>query len=250
MGVGGTSGLIPSNPANPLEIGGDSGSIVDADLFGTGKAVPRFAGSIDDLRIRHAVITPEQAKAIFTDPAKAAGPAALACTFDEGDARDSSRPGGPNPPMGDLPTAAGRLGEAVVFPKRVARQAPASSGVGANGLGFEQKWTRFVPLFARGMVVGDGRIAVVGPPDLVDSERALEGLAAGDEAMISELQRQDEALAGGEGGLLRILSTADGSHVFEATVDYLPVWDGLIAAGGKFFVSTTDGRVICQGGPR
>ena len=149
--------------------------------------------------------------------------------------------------MGDLPTAAGRIGEAVVFPKRVARPTPATSGVGENGLGFEQKWTRFVPLFVRGMVVGGGRIAVVGPPDLVDSEKALEGLAAGDAAMLAELVRQDAALAGGEGGLLRILSTADGSHVFESAVDYLPVWDGLIAADGKFYVSTTDGRLICQG---
>lgn len=240
-------GLIPSNPANPLEIGGDTGSIVDAEVFAGAKTVPRFAGSIDDLRIRHAGMTLEQARAIVADPAKAAGPAVLACTFDNGDARDSSRPNGPNPPMGDLPTAAGRIGEAVVFPKRVARPAPASTALGENGLGFEQKWTRFVPLFARGMVVGDGRIAVVGPPDLVDSEKALEGLAAGDEAMLAELERQDAALAGDEGGVLRILSTADGSRVVDATVDYLPVWDGLIAAGGKFYVSTTDGRLICQG---
>jgi hypothetical protein len=88
---------------------------------------------------------------------------------------------------------------------------------------------------------------VAGPPDLVDSEKALEGLAAGDQAMLAELVRQDAALAGGEGGLLRILSTEDGSHVFDTAVDYLPVWDGLIAAGGRLYVSTTDGRLICQG---
>lgn len=248
VGAGKGPGLIPSNPANPLEIGGDTGSIVDAELFADAPQPPRFAGSVDDLRIRHQPMTLEQAKAVFADPAAADGPAVLLCTFDNGDARDSSRPNGPNPPMGDLPTAAGRLGEAVVFPKRVARQAaPATTAIGENGLGFEQKWTRFVPLFARGMVVGDGRIAVAGPPDLVDSEKALEGLAAGDEAMLAELVRQDEALAGGEGGLLRILSTEDGSHVFDTTIDYLPVWDGLIAAGGRLYVSTTDGRLICQG---
>ena len=240
-------GPIPSNPANPLEIGGDTGSIVDAELF-AGEQAPRFAGSIDDLRISHQLMSLEQAEAIFKDPAAAQGPAALLCTFDNGDARDSSRRNGPSPPMGDLPTAAGRLGEAVVFPKRVARQAaPATSAIGENGLGYEQKWTRFVPLFVRGMVVGDGQIVVAGPPDLVDSEQALVGLAADDEVMRAELVRQDAALAGEEGGLLRILSAADGSHLLDTTTDYLPVWDGVIAAGGRLYVSTTDGRLICQG---
>ena len=246
-------GLIPSNPSDALEIGGDSGSIVDAEIFSDAKAAPRFAGSIDDLRISHQSVTPEQAKAVYEDPAAAqedaaAGDTVLLCTFDKGDARDTSRPNGPNPPMGDLPTAAGRVGEAVVFPKRVARQTAAPpSAIGENGLGFEQKWTRFVPLFARGMVVGDGRIAVAGPPDLVDSEKALEGLAAGDQETLALLERQDTALAGTEGGMLRILSTSDGSHVFDTSIDYLPVWDGMIAAGGRFYVSTTDGRLICQG---
>ena len=53
-----------------------------------------------------------------------------------------------------------------------------------------------MPLFVRGMVVGDGQIVVAGPPDLVDSEQALVGLAADDEVMRAELVRQDAALAG------------------------------------------------------
>jgi outer membrane protein assembly factor BamB len=241
-------GLIPRNPNDPLDIGGDSGSLVDEDLFAAANNQPRFAGSIDELRIAHATLTLEAARAIHEDPAAAVGPAALLCLFDSGDARDTSRPDGASPPLGDLPTAQGRRGEAVVFPKRVSRQTTAESkAIGASGLGFEQKWTRFVPLFARAMVVGKGMIAVAGPPDLVDSEKALEGLAVRDREMVSQLERQDAALAGGEGGLLRILSTADGSHIFDTATDFLPVWDGMIAAGDRLFVTTTDGRLICQG---
>ena len=52
------------------------------------------------------------------------------------------------------------------------------------------------------------------------------------------------------GAKLRVVSAADGSKLFERELDSPPVFDGMIAARGKLYVSTRDGRVVCMGGRR
>ena len=47
-------------------------------------------------------------------------------------------------------------------------------------------------------------------------------------------------------GRLRVLNTADGSVVAERTVPE-PMWDGLAIAGGKVYLSTQSGEVMCLG---
>lgn len=53
--------------------------------------------------------------------------------------------------------------------------------------------------------------------------------------------------AGSEGGLL-VLSAKDGTVAARAELDK-PVWDGMAAAGGRLFVSTQDGDVVCLAVP-
>lgn len=45
-------------------------------------------------------------------------------------------------------------------------------------------------------------------------------------------------------GQLMALSTADGRVVSQTTIPH-PVWDAMAAAGGRIYVSTLDGRVVC-----
>jgi len=52
-------------------------------------------------------------------------------------------------------------------------------------------------------------------------------------------------LAGSSGGL-RVHSAADG-RVLDQCELTTPIWDGLAVAGGRLYVSTTDGRVLCLG---
>jgi hypothetical protein len=97
------------------------------------------------------------------------------------------------------------------------------------------------------MVLGRDALLVAGPPDLVDSEEALRGLAAGDAGMVEALARQDAALGGAEGGRVSVVSLDDGSQVQSLEVDFLPVFDGVVAAAGRIYASTTDGRIVCHG---
>jgi hypothetical protein len=231
--------LIPIGPKQPLELGGDSGGSV-----GDYRTPFAFTGAIDELRIFHRALTPEEIAESARDAEqsrKRARDAVLALSFDSGNAKDES--GNKNDGrLGNLPTGQGKVGTAVMFPKAATGQA-AQQG----GLAFEHRWTRFTPVFARAMVLAKGQLVVAGPPDEVDEEYALERLAAKDPVIQEELKRQDETLDGLHGGRLMVLSTEDGSRVREIELESLPVWDGMVTAYGKLFMATTDGRVVCIG---
>jgi outer membrane protein assembly factor BamB len=57
-----------------------------------------------------------------------------------------------------------------------------------------------------------------------------------------------DAYEGKEGCVLRVIDVRDGSTIAEQPLPHLPVFDGLSAAGGRLFISLTDGRVFCLGG--
>ena len=90
-------------------------------------------------------------------------------------------------------------------------------------------WHDWVPVRIRGMVLAAGHLFVAGPPDVVDPDDPL------------------AAFEGRRGGVLRALSAADGKTLAELPLDAPPVFDGLIAAGGRLFLCATDGQVVCLG---
>jgi hypothetical protein len=49
------------------------------------------------------------------------------------------------------------------------------------------------------------------------------------------------------GGALRSYSTQDGSRLGEIRLDDAPVFDGMAAAGGRLYISTQGGRILCLG---
>jgi len=87
------------------------------------------------------------------------------------------------------------------------------------------------------------RDRVVGPPDVLD-ETQLYGRFL-QSAVVKKLQQQQDAVDGKQGGILWVVSAKDGTQLTEMKLSYTPVFDGLIAAREKLFMSTTDGRVIC-----
>lgn len=49
--------------------------------------------------------------------------------------------------------------------------------------------------------------------------------------------------------MLRVCTSTDGQRLAELTLDAIPVFDGLIAAHDRLFLSATDGKVACFGVP-
>jgi len=109
------------------------------------------------------------------------------------------------------------------------------------------KWAEGdLPLLARGMVLADKVIFIVGPPDLADEEKAFQ--KPDDPLLKVKLDEQIAALEGRRGSLLWALSAPDGRRLAAWHLDSAPVFDGLVAAGSRLFLATIDGKVICLSG--
>ena len=98
----------------------------------------------------------------------------------------------------------------------------------------------------RAIVLADKTLFIAGPPDIVDEEKAF--FALDDDAVLAKLSEQSELLRGKDGARLWAVSAKDGRKLSELRLDSLPVWDGMIAAGGKLYLTTMNGEVACFSG--
>jgi outer membrane protein assembly factor BamB len=106
-------------------------------------------------------------------------------------------------------------------------------------------WTEDVPVLVRAMVLADKTLFIAGPPDVLDEEQSL---LAFDQAYVQkQIARQAAAFEGAEGAHLWAVSTTDGTKLAEYELESVPVFDGMAAAGGRLYMSTTEGKVICFG---
>jgi outer membrane protein assembly factor BamB len=110
----------------------------------------------------------------------------------------------------------------------------------------EYRWSRSVPMLVRAMVKAGDTLFIAGPPDVVDEEEAFRGV--GDPELGKELAAQDAAMLGAEGAVLWAVSADDGEKLAELKLESLPAFDGLIAAGGRLYLVTTNGELICFAG--
>jgi len=92
------------------------------------------------------------------------------------------------------------------------------------------KWQKMIPLRIRAMVLAGDRLFAAGMPDVVDPKDPL------------------AAFEGRKGALLQVFSTRDGSLAASHSLSSVPAFDGLSAAGGRLYLATGDGKVICLGG--
>jgi outer membrane protein assembly factor BamB len=98
-----------------------------------------------------------------------------------------------------------------------------------NLSGKQSPWLGHVPVRIRAMALAGGRLFVAGPPDVVDAKDPL------------------GAFEDRKGGLLYLMDVATGKKLAEHKLDAPPVFNGLAAAGGRLFVSTTKGEIVCLG---
>jgi len=87
-------------------------------------------------------------------------------------------------------------------------------------------WTNWLDVRIRAMVKAGETLFVAGPPDVLDSK---------DPYAAFEARR---------GARLVAVSAADGKKLSEMPLEYPPVFDGMIAAGGRLFASLEDGSVV------
>ncbi len=103
-----------------------------------------------------------------------------------------------------------------------------------KGTGFTRtrppKWSVWVPIRVRAMVLAGDTLFVAGPPDVLDPGDPL------------------AAFEGRRGARLWAVSTTNGRKLAEYQLASPPVFDGLAAAGGRLYLSTQDGRLSCFGG--
>jgi outer membrane protein assembly factor BamB len=95
----------------------------------------------------------------------------------------------------------------------------------------------------RAMVLADKTLFIAGPPDIVDEEKVFFTLKDAD--VQRKLTEQTALLHGKDGARLWAVSAESGKKLTECKLDSLPVWDGMIACGGKLFMSTMNGEVVC-----
>lgn len=91
-------------------------------------------------------------------------------------------------------------------------------------------WTHWLPVRIRAMVKAGDTIFVAGAPDIFDTK---------DPYAAFEARKKAQVVA---------VSAKDGKKLSETTLEYPPVFDGMIAAGGRLFASLRDGSVVCLAG--
>jgi len=102
-----------------------------------------------------------------------------------------------------------------------------SKGKSDSSFGYSGKWLVYIQATARGMVKAGDILFVAGTPNIYDPKDP-----AG-------------AIRGRKGGVLLAISAADGSELARYKLDSPPVFDGLIAANGKLYMSLRDGSLAC-----
>jgi outer membrane protein assembly factor BamB len=91
----------------------------------------------------------------------------------------------------------------------------------------------------RALVLGSDRLFAAGTPDL--GEKAAEGL------FFKNPAEALDAFEGRKGALLCVVSAADGKTLAQYKLDQPPVFDGMVAANGRLYMTTVDGKVVCLG---
>jgi len=103
-----------------------------------------------------------------------------------------------------------------------------------------------LPIQVRAMVLTNDVLFIAGPPDVIDEVALWHN--PDDAELEQEAARQTPAVRGRLGGSLWAVSTKDGSRLGCVDLEAPPVFDGMIAADNKLFLSLTSGKVICYGG--
>lgn len=125
---------------------------------------------------------------------------------------------------------------------KAAKTAPSEKAKGSRegaGAGSGYNWNRVVPVWVRALFVTEDTLFICGPRDLYDEETIS---LNGDQKLFA---LQQEHAEGKHGSLLKLIDKNDGKEISTMELSDMPTWDGMITAGGKVFMTTVSGHVLC-----
>ncbi|MDM4014082.1 PQQ-binding-like beta-propeller repeat protein [Roseiconus lacunae] len=236
---GKTTGTLTVDPAQGLDVGADGMTAV-----GDYQSPSQFSGVIDEVRLYFIAATDEQILRRYENGQEISPDAVLAVSFDDGTARDHSLQRNSGTIDGGT-IVDGKYGKGIQF--KIARNNKKRSG-GNNRQGnslVDPKWAQDVPIYVRGMVLAGNNLFVVGPRDSINEEETFQQLSESDPKVQAILNEQDQILSGAEGAKLLSVNIDTGNVEGNLEIESLPTWDGLAGAGGRLYLSTMDGGLIC-----
>jgi len=210
--------LILAPPGQATQVGADVSTGV-----GDYESPFPLTGVIDEVRVYHRELSEAEIREHHARPGEAPRDdehLVLCFSFDRGDAADESGKGNDGLPQA-VRVVDGKSGKAFEF----------SGGSGAA-------WSLRIPVRVRAMVAAsalgnggertaDRLLVVAGPPDVVDPKDPL------------------GAFDGRKGAEMWVFSADSGKVVAKYLLDAPPVFDGMAAAQGSLYLSTTDGQLLC-----
>ncbi len=113
---------------------------------------------------------------------------------------------------------------------------------------FVQDWSGNVAIQVNSMVLTDNVLFAAGPPDVQDEEQSVKTLLEPETQR--KLAEQSAAFQGQRGALLVAVARDGGKKLAAYRLDFVPRFDGLIAANGRLYISTLGGEVLCLSGER
>ncbi len=111
---------------------------------------------------------------------------------------------------------------------------------------FVSQWSQDIPVLVNSMVLTQHVLFTAGPPDLADEEQSVRSLRA--PATQRALAEQSAAVEGKRGSVLLAVAREDGRVIARYPLDFVPRFDGLIAADERLYVATLDGAIVCLQG--
>jgi hypothetical protein len=111
---------------------------------------------------------------------------------------------------------------------------------------FVPDWSDDIAVQVNSMVLTENVIFAAGVPDVQDEEESVKTIF--DAETQKTLAEQSAAFEGKRGGLLVAVSKDDGKKLSAYRLDFVPRFDGLIAANGRLYVTTVAGEVLCLSG--
>jgi hypothetical protein len=108
---------------------------------------------------------------------------------------------------------------------------------------FVPDWSNDISVQINSMVLTQNAIFAAGPPDVEDEEESVKTLL--NPKTQRKLTEQSAAFEGKRGALLIAVSRDSGEKLAAYRLDFVPRFDGLIAANGRLYVSTLGGEVLC-----
>jgi hypothetical protein len=115
---------------------------------------------------------------------------------------------------------------------------------------YSYNWEGEVPIMARAMVLTDEYLFSAGP-EVFDNKKVADYFFTNrtdDADLPDHVEDALDSYQGRKGAMLAVTDKTDGKVLSEYKLDSAPVFDGMIAADKRLFISMTDGSIVCLGG--